>query len=425
MRLHPGAKHFCRIFGLLLVLVAVIAFNPTVGNSQKKKLSKQDVMDLLTGDVSSEQVADEARKSGISFQVTSAVENDIRGAGGTDELIRVLRSLAPRTSNVPSTPSRPVPSPATTSPPVLMIESNPGQSQVYIDDEPVGSTSQQGRLKLTRIAPGDHRVRISLSGYQDHEETISLTQGGTTTVAATLQQRAAPAPPTYTPTQPPPTQEPQVTSTGQPGYLGVQATQQPAGAHGVVISGITPGGPADQVGMKTYDSILAINGRAVTTAEELRSTLASHQAGEVVRITWYNGSTNVTRQVRLAAAPAQTQTPTRPYTPPTVTNMPHTGFVSFTVAHDHGKSGQDYCVGVMSIGNGLIHYKSTNGVHTFEIPLDAVREARKNAVYLMAIGAFHIRLKKGTNYNFVVLNQQGQYQPPDPILTAIDNAMGR
>jgi hypothetical protein len=105
--------------------------------------------------------------------------------------------------------------------------------------------------------------------------------------------------------------------------------------------------------------------------------------------------------------------------------MPHTGFVSFTVAHDHGKSGQDYCVGVMSIGNGLIHYKSTNGVHTFEIPLDAVREARKNAVYLMAIGAFHIRLKKGTNYNFVVLNQQGQYQPPDPILTAIDNAMGR
>ncbi len=77
-----------------------------------------------------------------------------------------------------------------------MIESSPGQSQVYIDDEPVGSTSQQGRLKLTRLAAGDHRVRISLSGYQDHEETVTLTAGEVTTVAATLQQPAAPLEPT-------------------------------------------------------------------------------------------------------------------------------------------------------------------------------------------------------------------------------------
>jgi hypothetical protein len=32
---------------------------------------------------------------------------------------------------------------------------------------------------------------------------------------------------------------------------------------------------------------------------------------------------------------------------------------------------------------------------------------------------------KNTNYNFVVLNQQNQYQSPDPILTAINQAMGR
>jgi hypothetical protein len=57
--------------------------------------------------------------------------------------------------------------------------------------------------------------------------------------------------------------------------------------------------------------------------------------------------------------------------------------------------------------------------------LNSVREARRNVAYLVKLGAFHIRLKKGTNYNFVAINQQTQPQPPDPILTAIDNARGR
>jgi hypothetical protein len=409
---------------LLLALLAVIALHPSVGNSQKKALTKQDVIDLLTGDVPSAQVAEEAKKNGISFPMTAAVEKEIRDAGGTDDLIRVLRSLPPRTANVPPTPTRPTRTAPAPSPPVLLIASNPGDSQVYIDDEPVGTTSQEGRLKLTRLAAGDHRVRVSLSGYQDYEETATLNPGETITVTATLQPRAAPA--TFPTPQPPSqTEESPVSNAGRAAYLGLVAMDpQPAGARGVVVSGAVPGGPADQAGLKTYDMVLAINGRPVTTPQALRAAVISHQAGEVVQITWYNGSTTVTRPVRLAAPPAQSQT-TQPYAPPSLTNMPHTGLVSFPVMHDHNKGGSDYCVGVMSIGNGMIFYLSTNGMHTFEIPLNSVKEAKRNAVYLLALGAFHIRLKKGTNYNFVALNRQGQYQPPDPILTAIENAMGR
>ena len=79
----------------------------------------------------------------------------------------------------------------------------------------------------------------------------------------------------------------------------------------------------------------------------------------------------------------------------------------------------------------MIYYKGTNssagpsGVHNYEIPLDSVKEAHRNAVYLVAIGAFHIRTKRGSNYNFVLLNAQGQYQPPDSVLDAIDNAQGK
>jgi hypothetical protein len=419
---YSGGKRNPGIFALLLALIAVFALVPSQGKAQKsKKLTEQDVIDLLTGDVPSDDVAREARKLGISFQVTTSVAKRIHDAGGTDDLIGVLRTLAPPAPSAPTTTPRPAPA---VSPPVLVIESNPGQSQVYVDDEPMGSTSQQGRLRMTHLAAGDHHVRISLSGYQDHEETVTLVAGGVATVAATLQRPAEP--PVTPPPTPPPTEEPPTASLGQAGYLGVQPMmQQPAGARGVVISGVLPGGPADQAGIKAYNTILAVNGQPVTTPQDLKGTLANHQAGEVVQITWYNGSTNVTRQIRLAAAPAPGQATVQPSAPPSLTNMPHKGFVTFTVAHDHGQGGKDYCVGVMSIGNGMIYYKSNNGVHTFQIPLSSVREVRKNAVYLVAIGAFHIRLNRGTNYNFVAINQQGQYQPPDTILTAIDNAMGR
>jgi hypothetical protein len=424
-----GGKRNQRVLALLLAFAAAVAFTSTFGHAQKalKKMSKQDVIDLLTGDVSSDDVAQEARKSGISFDVTAAAAKEIHDAGGSNDLIRVLRTLQPHAA-APPPKNPPHAAAATSSPPVLMIESNPGQSQVYVDDEPMGSTSQQGRLRMTRLAAGEHRVRVALPGYEDHEETVTLAAGQTATVAATLQRPAeTPAPQVYTPpAAPQPEQNPTV-SPGQSGFLGVQAkNQQAAGARGVVVTGVTPGTPAEQAGLKANDAIVAVNGRNVSNVQELKSNLAGHQVGEVVQITWYNGSAYVTRPIRLAAPVAAGQVPVQqPESPPTLTNMPHNGMASFYVGHDHGQSGKDYCVGMMSIGNGMIIYKSNNGVHNFQFPLNTVKEARRNAVYLVALGAFHIRLNRGTNFNFVALNQQNQWQPPDPILTAVSNAMGR
>ncbi len=428
MRSESGGKRTRRILALLLAFAAAVAFTSTFGYAQKapKKMSKQDVIDLLTGDVSSDDVAQEARKSGISFDVTAAAAKEIHDAGGSDDLIRVLRTLQPHTAAPPpSSPSHAAP--AATSPPVLMIESNPGQSQVYVDDEPMGSTSQQGRLRMTRLAAGEHRVRIALPGYEDHEETVTLAAGQTTTVAATLQHPAeAPAQQVYTPPAAPEREQNPTATPGQAGFQGVQAkNQQAAGARGVAVSGVSPGGPADQAGLKANDAIVAVNGRNVSNVQALKSNLAGHQVGEVVQITWYNGSTYVTRPIRLGVPPQAGQVAVQPQSPPTLTNMPHNGMVSFYVGHDHGQSGKDYCVGMMSIGDGMIIYKSNNGVHNFQFPLNTVKEARRNAVYLVALGAFHIRLNKGTNFNFVALNQLNQWQPPDPILTAISNAMGR
>ena len=88
-------KCILKTLALLLALIAAIALIPSNGTAQKatKKLTVQDVIDLLTGDVPSDQVAKEAEKAGISFQVTASVAKQIHDAGGTDDLIRVLRSL--------------------------------------------------------------------------------------------------------------------------------------------------------------------------------------------------------------------------------------------------------------------------------------------------------------------------------------------
>ncbi len=332
MGLENSSRRMLSVLALLL-LGAGIALIPSRAAAQKgaKKLTKQDVIDLLTGDVPSDQVAAEARKAGISFQVTPSVEKDIRDAGGTDDLIRTLRSLASAPPAVSNPPAHSAPS---ASPPVLMIESNPGQSQVYVDDEPMGTTSPEGRLKLTRVGAGSHIVRVSLNGYQDYEESVNLAEGHTVTVAAPLERAAAPAAPATTP------------------------LPQPE---------IAPNNPSPQ--------------------------------------------------------PPQPQP--QPQQAPTLTQMPHNGYVYFRVAHDHGKSGTDYCVGVMAIGNGMVYYKADNGVHNFQIPLNQVKEVKKNDIYLAQYYAFHIRMKRGNiNYNFAAINQQTQPVPPDAVLTAIYNAMG-
>lgn len=195
-----GKNCIRKILAAVLLIVTVVLL-PSLGTGGNK-LSKQDILDLLNGDAPSEEIAAAARKSGISFRVTPEVEREIRAARGTEDLIGTLRSLspAPPPTLVPQTPS----------PAVLMVESNPGQSQVYIDDEPVGSTSQAGRLKLSHLGAGQHRVRVSLSGYQDHEETVTLAEGQATTVTATLQQAGA-------------SQTPSWQSVGRPGNPGQSA----------------------------------------------------------------------------------------------------------------------------------------------------------------------------------------------------------
>jgi serine/threonine-protein kinase len=209
-------------------------------------------------------------------------------------------NIAP-TGTAASAVAKPPAPPKSSGPPILLIEATPGDARVYIDDEPAGTTSPKGRLKIITLSPGAHRVRLAHRSFQDHEETVRLTSGETARVATKLQ--AAAVAPVETPAGPTGTiTNPTTALSGAPGYLGVRAVEhQPAGSRGVVILDTAPGGPADRAGLKPNDTILSIGGRRIRTPQDLQAALARHKAGETVEVTWSSGSSVVTKSIRLSA----------------------------------------------------------------------------------------------------------------------------
>ena len=294
-----------RLSAILAVFIALAFCLPGIkAQKSSKPLAKEDVLELLTGDVPPERVAGIVRERGVSFKLDQAAEDQIRQAGGNDELLKAIRELAPKPPAAPAGKPKPPAPPKPTGPPVLLIEATPGDAHVYIDDEPVGTTSPEGRLKISTLSPGAHRVRLAHRSFQDHEETVQLTSGETTLVTTNLQ--AAATTPVQAPAEPAATvTNPTATVSAAAGYLGVRLVkQQPAGSKGVVISDAAPGGPADKAGLNANDTILRIGGRRIRTPQDLQAAMASHKAGERVKVTWSSGGNVVTKSIRLSAPPA-------------------------------------------------------------------------------------------------------------------------
>ncbi len=87
----------------------------------------------------------------------------------------------------------------------------------------------------------------------------------------------------------------------------------------------------------------------------------------------------------------------------------------------------DNCVGWMTIDNGVVSYRAvrgSHGLHSFEIPVKDIKEAKRNTMMGAAFMAFHIRLKSGENYDFSMMDNTGQQlQNPTVLLDAIHAAM--
>jgi S1-C subfamily serine protease len=90
-----------------------------------------------------------------------------------------------------------------------------------------------------------------------------------------------------------------------------------AASYGVLIESTTPGGAADRAGLRggnqmAYlgnmqisvggDLIVAIDGQAVTNAQELSDIMNSHQPGDTINVTFYRGRNKMSVRVTLGEA---------------------------------------------------------------------------------------------------------------------------
>ena len=118
----------------------------------------------------------------------------------------ILPMTAPTAVATPKSGPAPARSPRETPPregrATLDITSDPPGAQVFLDDEPVGRTdSETGRLRLTAVAPGRHRVRLASEGRDDLIRELDMA-GESLAFDGVLPHRQASSPPAPLPLAP-------------------------------------------------------------------------------------------------------------------------------------------------------------------------------------------------------------------------------
>ena len=75
-------------------LVLTVNYKPKTAPVNTKGLDKQDIVGLLQGGVPPARIVDLINQRGIKFSPSADDLNEIRAAGGTDELIQAIQQAA-------------------------------------------------------------------------------------------------------------------------------------------------------------------------------------------------------------------------------------------------------------------------------------------------------------------------------------------
>jgi hypothetical protein len=126
------------------------------------------------------------------YQVT------LRREGSADQVFPVhietrRVTIVSRGLTAAAEPTAPPVPPAAPVAATVVVYSEPTGASVYLDDEPLGATAPgTGRLVKSGVAPGRHRLRLTLSGYPDLSKDVEVTPAGPNNFTGTL--IAAPPP---------------------------------------------------------------------------------------------------------------------------------------------------------------------------------------------------------------------------------------
>jgi putative serine protease PepD len=94
----------------------------------------------------------------------------------------------------------------------------------------------------------------------------------------------------------------QIIATGEAEYPIIGATLDVSdGGQGAIIASVVPGGPADSIGLRAGDRVVAINGSTVRGADELIVAIRALQAGDTVTLSYERNGTEETVEVTLGS----------------------------------------------------------------------------------------------------------------------------
>jgi putative serine protease PepD len=88
----------------------------------------------------------------------------------------------------------------------------------------------------------------------------------------------------------------------QHAYLGIRVAD--ASSSGAQITSVVSGSPADKDGLKAGDVITAIDGTAITTADDLTAQVGAHRPSDVITVTVNRNGSSKDIKVTLGVRPA-------------------------------------------------------------------------------------------------------------------------
>lgn len=93
-------------------------------------------------------------------------------------------------------PNQPRPAPAVSSSAAsLEILVEPVGTALYLNDEYKGRTNSEGRLKVSELAAGEYRLRLTHDGYEEWTRSVTLAAGETRSIEVELDAAAPPQSP--------------------------------------------------------------------------------------------------------------------------------------------------------------------------------------------------------------------------------------
>ncbi len=419
------------VIAVLLVCAPLILLGAQAQKT-RKPLGKAEVIELLQNGVSPSRIEDLAREYGISFELTTESESQLRRAGATEGLLKALGQIATPSSSAPPAGSESSGrSKAEKS--VTEIVSACAPAVVYIVTRGAdGGQLAQGSgfvvdpsgviVTNFHVIRGAHAVEIK---FQSGEvfDSVGAIDFNVRRDIALIKIKAAKLPALKLADSDKVKQGEHVVAIGNP--LGLEhtvadglmsASRMLEGTRYMQISvPISPGSSGGPLFDMTGEVIgITTAGLVGEGAQNLNLAVPSNYVegmlGQEAKITF----PELARKYPVE----QHEEPRQP-----AAASSQTIGQEFLVLHDHGDSFESYCLGVLKLSEEGISFKGNKSPHSFEIPHDAIREVKKNDVYGAELGAFHIKLTTKSNYNLLVVNEEGEPVSPDALLFAFQKTL--